>query len=135
MECYQRQNGILGFRNKTIDGFRGRFQSDQTTRLFIFGGAIPSMHRDLNFDSHKRFCTRDFACWAHILDYCESKKDCLNSCRNRSAHCCPSRESNQGPPREQLLDQNFSSRLFIIDFREICLIKHLKYLIVRSFLA
>ena len=41
-------------------------------------------HRDLNFVSHKWFCTRDFACWACILDYVESKKDCLNSCRNRN---------------------------------------------------
>ena len=42
-------------------------------------------HRDLNFDSHKRFCTRDFACWAYILDYGESKKRCLNYCRNKSS--------------------------------------------------
>ena len=35
-------------------------------------------HRDLKSDSHKRFGNRDFACWAYILDYGESKKDCLN---------------------------------------------------------
>ena len=43
-------------------------------------------HRDLSFDSHKRFCTQDFACWAYVLDYGESKKDCLNFCRNKSSH-------------------------------------------------
>ena len=43
-------------------------------------------HRDLNFNSHKRFCTRDFATWAYILDYGESKKRCLSSCRNKSSH-------------------------------------------------
>ena len=43
-------------------------------------------HRDLKSDSHKRFPTRDFACWAYILDYGESKKGCLNKFRNRSAH-------------------------------------------------
>ena len=63
-----------------------------------------STHRDLKSDSHKRFGTRDFAFWAYILGYGESKKDCLNSCRNRSAHCRPSRDSNPGPLKEQLLD-------------------------------
>ena len=42
-------------------------------------------HRDLKFDSHKRFGNRDFACWAYILDYGDSKKGCLNYFRNRSA--------------------------------------------------
>ena len=42
-------------------------------------------HRYLNLDSHKRFCTRDFSCWAYISDYGESKKHYLSSCRNRSA--------------------------------------------------
>ena len=46
----------------------------------------PTPHRDLKSDSHKRFPTRDFACWAYILDYGESKKGCLNYFRNRSAH-------------------------------------------------
>ena len=40
-------------------------------------------------NSHKRFCTRDFACWAYILDYGESKKRCLSSCRNKSSHKIP----------------------------------------------
>ena len=31
-------------------------------------------HKDLNFDSHKRFCTRDFACWPYILGHGKSKK-------------------------------------------------------------
>ena len=47
---------------------------------------IVVVHRDLKSDSHKRFPTRDFACWAYILDYGESKKRCLNYFRNRSAH-------------------------------------------------
>ena len=46
----------------------------------------PLTHRDLKSDSHKRFGNRDFACWAYILDYGESKKGCLNYFRNRSAH-------------------------------------------------
>ena len=54
-------------------------------------------HRDLNFDSHKRFCTRDFACRANILDNRKSKKDCLNFGRNKSSHHLPSRGSNPGP--------------------------------------
>ena len=29
-------------------------------------------------NSHKRFCSRNFACWSYILDHGESKKDCLN---------------------------------------------------------
>ena len=45
-----------------------------------------NLHRDLKSDSHKRFGNRDFACWAYILDYGESKKGCLNYFRNRSAH-------------------------------------------------
>ena len=43
-------------------------------------------HSDLKSDSHIRFPTRDFACWAYILGYGESKKSCLNYFRNRSAH-------------------------------------------------
>ena len=41
--------------------------------FFVF-----TSHGDLKSDSHKRFGNRDFACWAYILDYGESKKDCLN---------------------------------------------------------
>ena len=43
-------------------------------------------HRDLKFDSHKRFGTQDFAHWTYILGHGESKKGCLNSVHNRSAH-------------------------------------------------
>ena len=52
--------------------------------LFIF--MRKAIHRSLNSDSHKRFCNRDFAYGPYILDYGESKKCCLNSGRNRSAH-------------------------------------------------
>ena len=54
-------------------------------------------YRGLNFDSHNRFCTRDFASWACILDYGGSKKGCLNSCRNKSSNHLPSRGSNLRP--------------------------------------
>ena len=54
-------------------------------------------HRDLKPDSHKRFPTRGFACWAYILGLGEPKKDCLNYFRNRSAHHLPRRDSNPGP--------------------------------------
>ena len=93
------------------------------------------VHRALKSDSNKRFCTRGFAFGAFILGHGESKKSCLNYCRNRSSNHLPSRGSNPGPLREQLLDKNFSSRLYIIDFRETCLKQHLKYFIVRAFLA
>ena len=29
-------------------------------------------------NSHKRFCSRNFACWSYNLDHGESKKDCLD---------------------------------------------------------
>ena len=90
-------------------------------------------HRSLNSHSHRRFCNRDFACGPYILDCGKSKKDCLNSCRNRSAHHqIPWRDSNPGHLGEHLRDWKWS-RLYIIDFREIYLIKHSKYFIVRSF--
>ena len=54
-------------------------------------------HRDLKSDSHKRFCNRILTKWGIILGHWESEKDCLNSCRNRSAHHCPSRGSNPRP--------------------------------------
>ena len=63
-----------------------------------FGNRV--RHRALKSNSHKRFGTRDFAIWVHILDHGESKKDF----RNRSAQCRPSRDSNPGPLREHLLD-------------------------------
>ena len=44
-----------------------------------------SIHRDLKSDSNKRFPNRNFACWAYILDYGESKKGCLSYFCNRSA--------------------------------------------------
>ena len=73
--------------------------------FFKFLSTFYLKHRDLKSDSHNRFPTRDFACWAYILDYGESKKDCLNYFRNRSAHHDrPSRDSNPGPLGEQLLD-------------------------------
>ena len=61
-------------------------------------------HRDLNLDSHKRFCTRDFARWAYVLDYGESKKDCLNYCRNKSSHHLTRRDSNPGLSRKHMID-------------------------------
>ena len=97
--------------------------------------SVDTKHRALQSDSNKRFCTRGFACRAFILGHGESKKSCLNYCRNRSSNHLPSRGSNPGPLREQLLDKIFSSRLYIIDFRETCSIQHLRYFIVRSFLA
>ena len=45
---------------------------------------IWALHRSLKSNSHKRFCTRDLACCPYILGHGESKKDCLNLCRNRN---------------------------------------------------
>ena len=92
-------------------------------------------HRDLKSDSHKRFPTLSFTCQAYVLGPSESKKDCLNYFCNRSAHHRPSRDSNPGPLSEHLLDYNLSSRLYNIDFTDICVNKTLKYFIVRFFLA
>ena len=54
--------------------------------VVLFSRLYGITHRDLKSDSHNRFPTRDFACWAYILNYGESKKGCLNYFRNRSAH-------------------------------------------------
>ena len=56
-----------------------------SVKIWEFYVYVTTYHRDLNFDSHKRFCTRDFAYQTYILDYGESKKRCLSSCRNRSS--------------------------------------------------
>ena len=69
----------ISWRNFTF--FLGAYINDVRTHILI-----STPHRDLNFDSRKRFGTRDFAFWAYILGYGESKKSCLNSGRNRSAH-------------------------------------------------
>ena len=44
------------------------------------------IHRDLKFTSHKNFCNRILTIQVIFLGYGESKKGCLNSGRNRSAH-------------------------------------------------
>ena len=41
-------------------------------------------HSDLNSNSHKRFCNRLLTLQGTLLGYGESKKGCLNVCRNRN---------------------------------------------------
>ena len=84
-----------------------------------------SVHRDLNFDSHKRFCTRDFTCWLYVLDHGGSKKDCLSSCRNKSSHANPQVGFEPGTSWTSLLDWILLSKPYNINFREIHLIKSL----------
>ena len=43
-------------------------------------------HRDLKSTSHKNLSIQILTIQGIILGHEESKKDCLNSCRNRSAH-------------------------------------------------
>ena len=43
-----------------------------------------TLYRNLKSNSHKRFCNRDFAFSPYIFDHGESKKGCLDSCRNRN---------------------------------------------------
>ena len=45
-----------------------------------------AMHRDLKSTSHKNFCNRILTIHGYILGHGVSKKSCLNSGRNRSAH-------------------------------------------------
>ena len=78
--------------------------------------SLPTTHRDLNFDSHKRFGTRDFAFWAYILSYGESKKDCLNSCRNKSSHTKSQPGIEPGTFGELLLDWVLLFNFFNNDF-------------------
>ena len=61
-------------------------------------------HRDLKSGSHKRFGTQGFTNSTYILGHGESKKGCLKSGRNRSAHRRPRRDSNPGPLGEHLID-------------------------------
>ena len=64
-------------------------------------------HRDLNFDSLKRFCTRDFSSWANVLDYGKSKKDCLNFGRNKSSHANPQAGFEPGTPEGAIVRLEF----------------------------
>ena len=92
-------------------------------------------HRDLKSDSHKHFCNRFLTKQGIILGHGGSKKDCLNSCRNRSSqHRRPSRDSNPHPLREHLLDLKWFMP-YNIDLTKIYLNITLKCFIVRSFLA
>ena len=43
-----------------------------------------TVHRNLKSNSHIRFCNRHLNLQNIILDHGESKKSCLNSCRNRN---------------------------------------------------
>ena len=47
----------LSISNSLIDDWDQKYGQSRIERID---------HRELNFDSHKRFCTRDFACWAYI---------------------------------------------------------------------
>ena len=94
-----------------------------------------ALHRDLNFESHKRFCTRDFARWAFILDYGKSKKGCLNFGRNKSSH-----ENSRDGVRtralmDTLLDRILWSRLHNINFTKIWFNTTSKYSLVRPILV
>ena len=92
-------------------------------------------HRDLKSDSHKHFCNRILTKQGIILGHGGSKKDCLSSCRNRSAHHLrPSRDSNLQPLGEHLLDKKWSMS-YNIDLTKIYINKNLKCFIVRTFLA
>ena len=48
------------------------------------GGDTSSGHRDLKSISHKSFCNRLLTIQGIILGHSESKKDCLDFCRNRN---------------------------------------------------